>query len=69
VRTERATATDRITGTLSDLRSRFEQLRYRVAAMTAGMVAPRPIPVFEPPSAEPDPMDEAPSAASVDLQA
>jgi len=70
VRTERASATDRITGTLPDLRSRFEHLRYRVAAMTAGMVAPRPIPVFESPApAEPDPADDAPSAASVDLQA
>jgi len=69
VRTERASATDRITGTLPDLRSRFEHLRYRVAAMTAGMVAPRPIPIFEPPPPEPDPADDAPSAASVDLQA
>jgi hypothetical protein len=69
VRTERASATDRITGTLPDLRSRFEHLRYRVAAMTAGMVAPRPIPVFEPQAPEPEPADDAPSAASVDLQA
>jgi len=69
VRTERASATDRITGTLADLRSRFEHLRYRVAAMTAGMVAPRPIPVFEPAPVEPEPVDKTPNAASVDLQA
>lgn len=69
VRTERASATDRITGTLADLRSRFEHLRYRVAAMTAGMVAPRPIPSFEPAPVEPEPVDDTPNAASVDLQA
>ncbi len=71
VRTERAHAADRIKGTLPDLRARFEQLRYRVAAMTAGILQPRPLPAETqpaPPPPEP-PLPEPTRTRGLDLQA
>jgi hypothetical protein len=68
VRTERTLAATRITDTLPDLRARFEQLRYRVAAMTAGTIPPRAGVAQAPPSAPPSP--RAPDKTSgLDLQA
>jgi hypothetical protein len=64
VKTERSLAAERITNTLPDLRARFEQLRYRVAAMSAGVAPPRG--AVAPTAA---PVDDARSAAGVDLQA
>ncbi len=70
VRTERAHAADRIKGTLPDLRARFEQLRYRVAAMTAGILQPRALPAETQPVPPPEPpVPEPTRTRGLDLQA
>ncbi|MHB8140013.1 MAG: flagellar hook-length control protein FliK [Vulcanimicrobiaceae bacterium] len=62
VRTERPSFADRFRAALPQLRSRFEEMRYRVAAMSAGVLrTPEPAQPEAPPSAE--------SSTHLDVQA
>ena len=63
VKTDRTSAVEKFSSSLSELRGRLEQLRYRIASMGAELHAPAE------PAAVPAPVERKKSDANVDLKA